>query len=465
MLVTTVELSRKELYEEIWKISVAGVAKKYGIPYAKCLVQIKKANIPIPPSGYWTKISYGKPVEQTPLQGNEVEVVTLSAEARRYQTSAAEKPEEPLFPVSPQEGTVQSLSGTSSLAEPAAQKPSVDDAAEPADIPLETVQRLGQTYNIYDRETLYKEVWAMPVTEVAKRYHVSDVAIHKVCKSLDIPTPPQGYWAKLRAGKPVKCLPLPPGDKKTKLGIQTTISHWEDNKENANRLTFLTEEERQVVLNVAVQILMPQEHARMLPEILSHRKRIAEWEKRKRQQEREFGANWNRLKKEVPPPFAEGISAEQQPRVLRLIDALFKAMKPLGWKLTNDLKFAVGQEAVTLTFSEAADRVPHIPTKAENLALLKYEEERKNHSWASKPQIRKYDAVYNGRLSVSINGAKTFRDCRSYVLEDRLGDMMLLSMKRPSGLSKLAWPEKKLNGSVRNRSEKERNSANGIIRK
>ncbi len=425
MLVTTVELSRKELYEEIWKISVAGVAKKYGIPYAKCLVQIKKANIPIPPSGYWTKISYGKPVEQTPLQGNEVEVVTLSAETRRYQTPAAEKPGEPLFPVSPQEGTVQSLSDTVSLAEPAAQKPSGDDVAQSTDIPPETVQRLGRTYNIYDRETLYKEVWAMPVTEVAKRYHVSDVALHKVCKSLDIPTPPPGYWAKLRAGKPVKCLPLPPGDKKAKLGIQATISRWEDSKENSILMAFLTEEERQVVLNVAAQILMPQEHAIMLPEILSHRKRIAEWAKRKRQQEREFGANWNRGKKEVPPPFAVGISAEQQPRVFRLIDALSKAMKPLGWQLTSDLKFAMGQEAVTLTFSEAADRVPHIPTKQENIELLKYEEERKKYSWASKPQIRKYDAVYNGRLSVSINGAKTFRDCRSYVLEDRLGDMML----------------------------------------
>lgn len=425
MLVTTVELSRKELYEEIWKISVAGVAKKYGISYAKCLAQIKKANIPIPPSGYWTKISYGKPVEQTPLQGNEDEVVTLSAEAQRYQTLAAEESGEPLFPVSPQEGTIQSLSDTSSLAEPAAQKPSGDDAAQPTDIPPETVQRFGKTYNIYDRETLYKEVWAMPVTEVAKRYHVSDVAIHKVCKSLDIPTPPPGYWAKLRAGKPVKSLPLPPGDKKTKLGIETTISHWEDNKENSTLLTFLTEEERQMVLNVAAQILMPQEHVRMLPEILAHQKRLAEWEKRKRQQEREFGTNWNRRKKEVPPPFAEGISAEQQPRVLRLIDALFKAMKPLGWELTSDLKFAMGQEAVTLTFSEAADRVPHIPTKEENLKLLKYEEERKKYSWASKPQIRKYDAIYNGRLSVSINGAKTFRDCRSYVLEDRLGDIML----------------------------------------
>ena len=71
--------------------------------------------------------------------------------------------------------------------------------------PPETIEKFGQAYNVYHRETLYQEVWAMPVTEVAKRYgSFSDVAIHKVCKSLDILTPPQGYWAKLRAGKPVK---------------------------------------------------------------------------------------------------------------------------------------------------------------------------------------------------------------------------------------------------------------------
>lgn len=49
---TTIRLTRKELYEEIWKISVAGVSQKYGIPYAKCLAKIKAAQIPVPPSGY-----------------------------------------------------------------------------------------------------------------------------------------------------------------------------------------------------------------------------------------------------------------------------------------------------------------------------------------------------------------------------------------------------------------------------
>ena len=60
---TTVRLTRKELYEEIWKISVAGVSQKYGIPYAKCLAKIKAAQIPVPPSGYWTKLNFGKSVE------------------------------------------------------------------------------------------------------------------------------------------------------------------------------------------------------------------------------------------------------------------------------------------------------------------------------------------------------------------------------------------------------------------
>lgn len=55
MSAIAVEFTRKKLYEEIWKLSVAGVARKYGIPYAKCLAQVKEAQIPVPPSGYWTK--------------------------------------------------------------------------------------------------------------------------------------------------------------------------------------------------------------------------------------------------------------------------------------------------------------------------------------------------------------------------------------------------------------------------
>ena len=417
----TVELTRKELYEEIWTLSVAGVARKYGIPYAKCLTQIKAAQIPVPPSGYWTKINFGKQVEQIPLPGDGDAMVTLQKD--NFQKPNIAKSEQVVQTTSLRERT-ESVSPNA----PVPMDPIPQSAAEEAtnQAPPETVQRFGQTYNVYNRETLYQEVWNMPVTEVAKRYKVSDVTIHKVCKSLNIPTPPPGYWAKLRAGKPVKKTPLPPGGESKKMGVQTGAGIPNRSNEMTVPLEFLPEEERQVVLNVAAQILLTQENERMRPEIVAHRKKIAEWNKRKRQQEREFGAGWNRGRNQEPaPPFAEGVSEEQQSRVFRLIDALAKAMTPLGWELTADLEFAMGQDSVTLMFSESTDKVLYTPTKEENLKLLQYEEERKKHSWASKPQIRKYDAVYNGRLGVSINGARTFRDCRSYILEDRLGEMML----------------------------------------
>lgn len=55
----------------------------------------------------------------------------------------------------------------------------------------------------YNRETLYNEVWAEPVTAVAKRYGVSDAALHKVCRKLNVPLPPRGYWARKHAGQEV----------------------------------------------------------------------------------------------------------------------------------------------------------------------------------------------------------------------------------------------------------------------
>ena len=448
----TVELTRKELYEEIWKLSVAGIARKYGIPYAKCLTQIKAAQIPVPPSGYWTKINFGKQVEQIPLPGDGDAIVALQKD--NFQDPNTAKREQVVQTTSLQEGT-ESVSPTPMDSIP---QSAAEEATNQA--PPETVQRFGQTYNVYHRETLYQEVWDMPVTEVAKRYKVSDVAIHKVCKSLNIPTPPLGYWAKLRAGKPVKKTPLPPGGESKKMGVQTGTGTSNRNDKASVSLAFLPEEERQVALNVAAQILLPQETARMRPEIVAHRKKIAEWNKQKRQQEREFGAGWNRGRnQESAPSFAEGVSEEQQSRVFRLIDALAKAMIPLGWELTADLKFAMGQDSVTLAFSESTDKVLHTPTKEENLKLLQYEEERKKYSWASKPQIRKYDAVYNGRLGVSINGARTFRDCHSYVLEERLGIMMR------SRSSRRVWTEKRWNGSARSRSESARNSESYIMQR
>lgn len=62
-----IEMTRKQLYDEIWKMSVTGVAKKYNLSYDYLMKQIKEASIPIPPSGYWTKLNFNKPVTKLEL--------------------------------------------------------------------------------------------------------------------------------------------------------------------------------------------------------------------------------------------------------------------------------------------------------------------------------------------------------------------------------------------------------------
>ena len=62
---------------------------------------------------------------------------------------------------------------------------------------------------IFTREQLYELVWSEPISRIAPRYGVSDVAIAKICRKLDVPRPPRGYWAKLAHNKRVKKTPLP----------------------------------------------------------------------------------------------------------------------------------------------------------------------------------------------------------------------------------------------------------------
>jgi len=52
---------------------------------------------------------------------------------------------------------------------------------------------------IIEAGELEKMVWEMPISEIAKKYGVSDSIISKRCKQWDIKKPPRGYWVKIRS--------------------------------------------------------------------------------------------------------------------------------------------------------------------------------------------------------------------------------------------------------------------------
>jgi len=59
------------------------------------------------------------------------------------------------------------------------------------------------------RDELYRRVWSTPMRTLAQEYGISDVALAKICKKMDIPVPGLGYWARVAHGQKPKQAKLP----------------------------------------------------------------------------------------------------------------------------------------------------------------------------------------------------------------------------------------------------------------
>ena len=69
------------------------------------------------------------------------------------------------------------------------------------------------------RQQIYDLVWQQPMIHIAKELGLSDQGLAKLCKREQIPRPPQGYWNKLAAGKPVGARPPLPAGKRDPNGV------------------------------------------------------------------------------------------------------------------------------------------------------------------------------------------------------------------------------------------------------
>lgn len=312
---TVTKLTRKQIYDEVWSISISGMVKKYDISYSLLYKQIKDANIPIPPAGYWTKKEYGKETVVAELKGNPDEVVEL-----------------------------------------------------------------------------YK--------------HISFVSKNK-------------DDTKIQAE-----------DKTVINTTQSIIKN--DVKENAAAsskyrgeydaiLPFLSADEKEQLFVAVSNVKITDEKERLHSKIIAHRKRIESWEK-------EFKKKTpyqQKQTKNTAPYLKYEVADSSLPRAFRIIDSLIKAMKPLGVDLDDNLCFHYKADYIQLSFSEATTEIPHELTKEERMSLLKYEDERKRYRWANKPQIRKYDHIHNGRISIGVGLKRRFRDGKLITLEEQLGDLMI----------------------------------------
>ena len=60
------------------------------------------------------------------------------------------------------------------------------------------------------RAELHELVWTQPMKDLPEVVGVSSTSVKNACRKYDIPVPDRGHWAKLKAGKSARRIPLPP---------------------------------------------------------------------------------------------------------------------------------------------------------------------------------------------------------------------------------------------------------------
>lgn len=329
MTKSTMTLSRQQLYDEIWQMSVAGVARKYNLNYAKLIAKCREANILFPPSGYWTRKNMGKDVSG--------EVVAL--------------------PPSDNENVELLLAGVKSEKK----KKVISDAEELHSDMEEGLKKVASSMEEKGKET-GNEDQAVPVKETVE-----------------------------------------------KSGADDTV------------LPFLDSAEKKRVLQAASELRI-RDKKRLHEQLIKYRKSMTEWKQKEAQNQRGYQ---RRNRPDDEPAFFNEISPESQQRAFLILDALFCAVEELGGKVNADLSMRVMADTVRIRIAEGQDKVKHELTKQEARALVEYNDRVKRNGWASKPQIRKYDSIYNGKLRIIFDNGEYIRDTGKEKLEDRLGDLFV----------------------------------------
>lgn len=198
--------------------------------------------------------------------------------------------------------------------------------------------------NIFEREKLYNEVWSDPVTTVAKKYKISDVAIHKICKKMNIPVPPRGYWAKIRSGEKVKRTPLPDNEELSIITSSFNRNKPVENKKYDKVLEFMDEIERQRVMECCKNITVKEKLYNPHVLIEEHKHEIKLRKEREKFREKHYGELYKYNLEIDKNIISIKASEELINKAYLIMDTLIKALEGLG------CKFVIKGERVIATF-------------------------------------------------------------------------------------------------------------------
>lgn len=255
------------------------------------------------------------------------------------------------------------------------------------------------------REQLFELVWSTPVSKLAARFGISDVALAKRCKRLDIPRPGLGHWARVAAGQKLERpkLPAPPRNLEP---WELTICFPAASREKAVHEPQLPPPPE---VPVPATLRSPHHVALELRSELAKAKRDHN--------------GLLRVSETRATDTAIKIGPDSIARALRIFDALFEALearghtielRERGWEKTQHIVVVADDETIELSMEEIVGRTPHVPTE---------QEKRNNQVWGS--QIPVHDGFPSGQLKLRVHGLQSWSDTKRHRLDDLLGHAVL----------------------------------------
>jgi hypothetical protein len=264
-----------------------------------------------------------------------------------------------------------------------------------------------------ERQVLYNQVWSKPMTKLAKEYGISDVALAKICKKLNIPYPRLGYWRRKETGKTVKQLPLPPNADPAKqaVTIQRTI--------RSETLDLMSDETLQRINaeRTAEQKIEVPESLSKIHRLLSGH--LTEWRSASVD---EYGAVQSSSLRQLNIR----VSKQSLSRAVRVMNALFVALEARGHQVgiqdgfNKTLGVRINGQPIEFGLEEKFQRIERPEDKSRRLDPWGY---------------RRYQYVATGTLILKIKewGAdglqKTWSDGKTAKLETCLNDFIVGLLK------------------------------------
>jgi len=281
------------------------------------------------------------------------------------------------------------------------------------------------------REELYELVWSKPMTDLAKDFGLSDVAVAKRLRKLAIPVPGRGYWARVQAGQEPRRPKLP---KRTEDPSDESALTFGIPPDPPPAVPAPADQDLHLAAIAALHITPTTD----LGTLHSAVKRTA------LELKRPWRDNliWARGERQGPTIDIR-VSEPSRDRALKLADTLIRFAEQLGWKWVAPAPakevdryrnyrpshpstapilghFDVAGERIGLSIEERYRQVEHVPT----------EEQKRDLRLGRHVYMPRWDHEYRGELRLRLTSAecryqsKDFEDAKARKVEDRIQNML-----------------------------------------